>query len=51
MPDIGEIESFNLWSIDEPTIEEWTKVIMDTEGFKRATKVKTLDYNVELTKT
>jgi hypothetical protein len=49
--DIGEIESFNLWSIDEPTIEEWTKVIMDTEGFKRATKVKTFDYKVELTKT
>ena len=49
--DIGEIESYNLWSIDKPTIENWKKVITDTEGFKRAEKVKPFDYKVELTKT
>jgi hypothetical protein len=49
--DIGQIESFNLWSIDKPTIEDWRKEIKETEGFKRATKVKPFDYKVELTKT
>ena len=49
--DIGEIESFNLWSIDKPTIDDWQKNIKDTEGFKRATKARPFDYKVELTKT
>ena len=49
--DIGEIESFNLWSIDRPTIDDWKKVIMETEGFNRATKIKPFDYRIELTKT
>ncbi|MBN8650372.1 MAG: hypothetical protein J0L67_03040 [Cytophagales bacterium] len=49
--DIGEIESFNLWSIDKPTIDDWQKAIKDTEGFKRAIKARPFDYKVELTKT
>ncbi len=49
--DIGEIESFNLWSIDKPTIDDWQKNIKETEGFKRATKARPFDYKVELTKT
>ncbi len=49
--DIGEIESFNLWSIDKPTIDDWQKTIRDTEGFVRATKARPFDYKVELTKT
>jgi hypothetical protein len=51
LADIGEIESFNLWSIDKPTLEDWKKVIMATEGFKRATETKPFDYKVALTKT
>jgi hypothetical protein len=49
--DIGEIESFNLWSIDRPTVEEWEKAVAGTEGFKRAEKAKPFDYKVALTKT
>jgi hypothetical protein len=51
MQDIGEIESFNMWSIDSPSINNWKETIVDTEGFKRASKAKPFDYKIELTKT
>jgi hypothetical protein len=47
---IGKIESFTLWSIDHPILEEWEKQIMNTEGFKRASSALPLGYKVTMVK-
>ena len=49
--DIGEIENYNLWSIDTESIKTWEETIVETNGFKRAAKVKPFDFKIELTKT
>jgi hypothetical protein len=49
--DIEEIESFNLWSIERLSINEWTKSVKDTDGFKRANYAKPYHYSIELNKT
>jgi hypothetical protein len=47
----NNIESFNLWSVDCDSIEDWANEIMDTEGFKIAATLKPLEYKIELSKT
>ncbi|NOS91902.1 MAG: hypothetical protein HOP30_08265 [Cyclobacteriaceae bacterium] len=49
--EIGDVGNFNLWSTDLPDMEQWKKVIMHTEGFKRASSAKAIDYKVELINT
>jgi len=49
--DIGQLEAFNSWSIDAPTLEDWKQVIKSSEGYGRAILYKPLDYRIELTKT
>jgi hypothetical protein len=49
--DIGDIKSFNLWSIDKSTIADWITTIKSTEGFKQATSATPFHYKVDLNKT
>ena len=49
--DIGAIESFNLWSMDEPTLNDWINKVESTDGFNKASIATPFDYKIELTKT
>jgi hypothetical protein len=49
--DIEEIEDFNLWSMDSPSVEEWKEIVMNTDGFKRASASIPINYEISKAKT
>ena len=42
------VESFNAWSVDYSSIEEWKAAIQDAEGFQRAEKAPLLSHAITL---
>jgi hypothetical protein len=49
--EIGQIESYNRWSVNDITLDEFKSVIKKTEGYKRAIAANPFEYNIELDKT
>ncbi len=49
--DIGDLKSFNLWSINSPSLTEWVSSIKQSEGYVRASNAIPFEYNVTWTQT
>jgi len=49
--DTSNIESYNLWSEDCESIEDWIAEIKTTEGYNAVLNLKPLAYTVDLNKT
>lgn len=48
---IGEIESFNCWSVDAKNLIEWEQLIKNSEGYLKSKNLKPKRFEITLNKT
>ena len=46
--EIGEITPYSLWHSDLPTMNDWKRTVLNTEGFRRASASPPSDYFITL---
>ena len=49
--DFDELESFNTWSIDSPSLNNWADKVKNTAGFEQSTKYKPKKFEIGINKT
>ena len=48
---IGEIESFNSWSVDSADLEVWKKLIKETKGYRISENLRPKRFEINLSET